>query len=193
MFIKSPLLHPEHRDAGLVINHHFLVVHPDLNGHPAGIVGVDDGIEHRFAYSRAGEGVPVHTRDAVIRNPGAHVLGIDEVDNLVGLTEKGAFQSIIVEDFGIVLEEAHLDESPGKPTRGVRMKQQKSGPFETPLFIQQFEALQKLAAGDIKILRTHAAVTQGFALENLETDGIELLRRNAVYRYGIPLGTRLFE
>ena len=72
-------------------------MHTDLNRRGAGVIPVNDGVDHRFAHGFARYGKGLHAVNAVVGNQGSRVLRVQQVHRPIDLSEQVAFDNILIQ------------------------------------------------------------------------------------------------
>ena len=182
---------PVRRELGLVGDFQPVLVHADLDGDVGRVVGVDERVVEGLAHSLAREGIALHADNALVGDGGAQILGVDEVYHTLGLHDERAVHLVLVQDVGIVGEEAYLDPRSGEPALRGAVEEQDGGALEPAVVVHQVEPLKQLGAGQRGILRGDAAVAQGKCAEGAEALLVQIGEVHAVQGDILPAETRL--
>lgn len=130
VLLQQALHRPTRRELTGVPDHQAVGVDADLDGYPAAVVLVHDGVQKGLPQSRLGYRVGLQALQALVGDTRLEVLGLQHHDGLAGLGQEVAPHLVLEAQVHVVLEEADLDQGPGDKAFGVGVKQQDGGPLE---------------------------------------------------------------
>ena len=78
-------------------DHDPVIMHTNPNRRGAGVIPVNDGVDHRFAHGFARHGKGLHAVNAIVGNQCPRVLGVQQVHRPIDLSEQVAFDNILIQ------------------------------------------------------------------------------------------------
>ena len=88
---------PFRRQLHRIPDHDPVIMHANLNRRGAGVVPVNDGVDHRFAHGFARHGKGLHAVNAVVGNQRLRVLRVQQVHRLIDLSEQVALDNVLIQ------------------------------------------------------------------------------------------------